>query len=65
MITKVYSDRDCHHSNGSMTQETEYYGLSTDTKPVDNTVPNAATFYEMDSKKLYIFDRDHHEWLPM
>ncbi len=36
-------------------------GLSTDTKPVD--VRNASTFYEMDTKKIYLFDEQNKTWL--
>lgn len=38
----------------------EYYGLSTDTKPTD--APNASMFYEMDTGKLYLFDKDNQTW---
>lgn len=36
-------------------------GLSTDTKPTD--VANASTFYEMDTKKLFMFDAEHRTWI--
>lgn len=38
----------------------EYYGLSTDKKPLD--VPNASTFYEMNTGKLFLFDEDNMLW---
>ncbi len=38
----------------------EYYGLSTDTKPTD--APNASTFYEMNTGKLYLFDKENQAW---
>ena len=38
----------------------EMYGLSTDTKPTD--VNNASTFYEMDTKKIFIFDEENRVW---
>lgn len=44
-------------SNG---QINEYYGLSTDTKPTE--CPNASTFYEMDTTKLYMFDKVNSQW---
>ena len=65
MITKVFSEHDCHHADGSVDKEMSYYGLSTDEKPIDTSVPNAATFYEMNTRQLFIFDVEHHEWLPM
>ena len=47
----------------------ELYGLSTDTKPVKNfngnIIGNASTFYEMDTKKCYIYDAESHRWLDM
>jgi hypothetical protein len=39
----------------------EYYGLSTDTKPMD--ARNASLFYEMDTGKLYLFDEQNKRWL--
>lgn len=37
-------------------------GKSTDEKPLD--VANASTFYEMDTKTLYMFDAEDRVWLP-
>ena len=42
-------------------QTSEFYGLSTDTKPV--IAPNASTFYEMDTGDLYLFDATNTQWL--
>ena len=39
----------------------EVYGLSTDVKPTD--VENASSFYEMDTKRVYLFDADNKRWL--
>lgn len=39
----------------------DFIGLSTDAKPTN--VPNASTFYEMDTKALYLFDAEHGAWL--
>jgi hypothetical protein len=39
----------------------ELYGLSTDTKPTD--VNNASVFYEMDTKKMFLFDEQNNVWL--
>lgn len=36
-------------------------GLSTDDKPMN--VANASTFYEMDTKKLFMFDAQNKVWL--
>ena len=40
----------------------DYIGLSTDEKPTG--VPNASTFYEMDTKALFLFDAENGAWLP-
>jgi hypothetical protein len=40
----------------------ELYGLSTDTKPVEG-VDNACIFYEMDTKKVFLFDEQNKTWL--
>lgn len=40
----------------------EWRGLSTDTKPTSN-VENGATFYEMDTKAMYMYDKEHTTWL--
>ncbi len=37
------------------------YGLSADAKPLD--VTNASVFYEMDTKKVYMFDAENKVWL--
>lgn len=39
----------------------ELYGLAKDTKPTD--VPNASMFYEMDTKKMYLFCAESKSWL--
>lgn len=41
--------------------KTEVYGLSTDEKPKD--CKNASVFYEMDTKKMYLFDEQNHVWI--
>lgn len=54
MITNIsYSTADCFPR--------EFIGLSTDQKPTD--VSNASTFYEMDTKKVFLFDEQNKVWL--
>lgn len=51
----------------------EMYGLSTDGKPIETVeyqnikyaLENGSTFYEMDSKKTFIYDEQNHIWLDM
>ena len=38
-------------------------GLSTDTKPIKASIENGSTFYEMDTKKVYMFDKENQIWL--
>lgn len=45
----------------------EFFGLSTNEKPTDkfNGVPvtNGSVFYEMDTKKVYMFDEENKVWI--
>ena len=48
----------------------EINGLSTDTKPIETIeyknstyrIINGSTLYEMDSKKVYTYDEENHQW---
>lgn len=40
----------------------ELKGLSTDEKPIKN-IPNGSSFYEMDTKKVFMFDEQNNRWL--
>lgn len=64
MITRfVEIDGDEHGYTGSlMTKRSEYFGKSTDTKPTTG-VMNADIFYEMDTRKVFLFDADDSVWL--
>jgi hypothetical protein len=37
------------------------YGLSTDTKPL--VASNATVFYEMDTGKMFMFDKQNKTWI--
>lgn len=45
----------------------EFYGLSTDEKPIGHfegvEVVNGSYFYEMDTKKIYMFDEENQTWI--
>ena len=46
----------------------ELCGLSTDTKPTEyngDKVSNGSTFYEMDTKNVYIYDAENSSWLSV
>lgn len=38
----------------------DFIGLSTDVKPLD--VPNTSSFYEMDTKAMFLFDEQNQVW---
>ena len=42
----------------------EYRGLSSDEKPILLPDKNGSEFYEMDTKKFYMFDGENLVWLP-
>ncbi len=40
----------------------ELKGLSTDKKPIKD-IPNGSSYYEMDTKKVFMFDEQNSKWL--
>ena len=65
MITRVIQV-DCEDYSilpgGVLKRRGEFYGKSTDTKPVDD-VNNADIFYEMDTQKVFLFDEEKKTWI--
>ena len=47
----------------------ELYGLSTDVKPIKEfetvSIGNASTYYEMDTKKCFMYDEENNVWHEM
>ncbi len=41
----------------------EFYGLSTDDKAKAEDPRNADVFYEMDTKKIFLYDQENGRWL--
>lgn len=42
---------------------TEFYGISTDIKPTDDTIPNGSVFYEIDhNMQEYRWDKENGVW---
>lgn len=45
----------------------ELYGLSTDAKPIGTykgtKIENTSTFYEFDTKKVFMYDEENSKWL--
>lgn len=49
--------------NRAEVQYTTYTGLSTDTKPVDNSIENGDEFEEIDTGYVYRFNGEKREWV--
>ena len=60
--TKIEGEDYVVRDNGDLRRRGEFYGKSSDTKPV-NGVNNADLFYEMDTKKVFLFDEDGKTWI--
>lgn len=46
----------------SGTNESVIYGLSSDTKPTDDTIANGYKFVEMDTKRTFLYDAESKVW---
>ena len=67
MITKTITVKGGEFAveeNGRIRPVETYYGLSGDTKPIEG-VKNADRYFEMDSKKVSLFDEAGKRWLPL
>lgn len=64
MVTKVIHTNlgEVSIHQGGSTPRGEFYGKAADVKPKEG-VKNADIFYEMDTKKVYLFDEEAGEWL--
>ena len=40
-----------------------FRGLSTDEKPINESVGNGSIFIEMDTSKIFMFDAESQEWV--
>lgn len=60
MITKVVKTTE---SANKYYAAVELYGLSTDSKPTDEQ--NGTLFFEMDTKKVYIFNGASSTWIEL
>ena len=51
----------------TVVQELGFKGKSTDTKPTHywngQAIPNASTFYEIDTGNIYMYDADTKAWI--
>lgn len=50
------------HAGTTITTGWDLRGLSTDTKPTDEQLPNGSTFVEMDTGNVYMYDKENTEW---
>lgn len=55
------------HGVFSTAQPMSLYGKSTDSKPTGKfkgtKIENGSTFYEMDTKKVYMYDAENDAWI--
>lgn len=50
----------------NINKSAEFVGLSTDTKPLDTDmadIPNGSSFFEIDTKNVYFFNKETNSWL--
>lgn len=52
-------------SNMNSEGEFDLRGLSTDTKPTGERVPNGSAFVEMDTGKVYMYDAANAQWCEL
>ena len=67
MITKIIAVKGGEFAvedSGHIRPVETSFGLSTDDKPIAS-VGNGDRFYEMDTKKMFLFDGAGKEWLPL
>lgn len=64
MVTKVIRTNlgEVSIHRGGSSPRGEFYGKTGDAKPKEG-VKNADIYYEMDAKKVYLFDEDTGDWL--
>ena len=64
-MISIYKNNDTVSTENGETKGLELRGLSTDTKPTtlgDKPINNGAMFIEIDTGKLFFFDRDSNAW---
>ena len=67
MITKIITVKGGEFAveeNGRIRPVETHYGLSGDTKPTEG-VKNADRYFEMDTRKVGLFDEMGRVWLPL
>ena len=65
MITRVVNVNGGQYTileNGDYKKLVKIFGLSTDAKPTSH-IHNADIFYEMDTKKVFLYDETNAQWL--
>lgn len=53
------------HAGTTITTGWDLRGLSSDTKPTHDQVPNGSTFVEMDTGDVYMYDANGKTWLKL
>ncbi len=67
MVTKIIKVKGGEFevgADGLLRPVETHYGLSADTKPIEG-VRNAEQFLEMDKGKMFLFDGEGKQWLPL
>ena len=62
MITKFIEIAGNTVNAKTLEKQATYFGKSTDKKPTEQ-VNNADMFYEIDTKKVFLFDEDGKTWI--
>ena len=44
-------------------KKSEIYGMSTDTRPIGNEIPNGSIFIEMDTGIIHFYDAEAQQWV--
>lgn len=52
----------CNPANSTLETGWDLRGLSGDTKPTHDQVPNGSTFLEMNTGNVYIWDKQNSQW---
>lgn len=64
-MISIYRKSDSFTNNEGRAKEVEIRGLSTDSKPTTldgKDIANGTTFIEIDTGKVYLFDKENSQW---
>ena len=67
-MVSIYKNNNMLSTENGEVKSYEFRGLSTDDKPIkvgDKDLNNGAVFIEMDTKKIYLYDKENETWREM